>query len=189
MVTRAEHRRATLLALSDAATAVFEDKGDAATIDDIAERAGVARRTIYRWVDQRDDLIFIHPRLWIDAFDQAVDGLERPVADRIRAGSKAVCGAIDRDPAPVRRAMQVALDVPQLMRGYATVSQMWVERMAVEVLEDPANSDDVFRSRVVGAAIMGVIDAALNQWISEPDSTPLEPLVMAGLDYLDPILK
>ena len=188
MVTRAEHRRATLLALSDAATALFEEKGDAATIDDIAERAGVARRTIYRWVDQRDDLVFIHPRLWIDEFDAAVAGLDLPPADRIRVGSKAVCAGIDRDPVPVRRAMQVALDIPQLMRGYAAVSQMWIERMAAEVLDDPGNSDRVFRSRVVGAAIMGVIDAALNQWIAEPDSTTLEPLVMAGLDYLEPIL-
>ena len=125
----------------------------------------------------------------IDVFDEAVAGLVLPSADRIRLGSQAVCAAIDSDPIPVQRAMQVALDNPQLMRGYAAVSQMWIERMAAEVLDDPSDSDRVFRSRVVGAAIMGVIDAALNQWIADPGSTELEPLVMAGLDYLDPILR
>ena len=133
--------------------------------------------------------MFIHPRLWIDVFDEAVAELEVPPADRIRVGSKAVCEAIDSDPIPVRRAMQVALDIPQLMRGYAAVSQMWIDRLAVEVLDDPSDSDRVFRSRVVGAAIMGVIDASLNQWMAaDPRFATLEPLLMAGLDYIEPIL-
>ena len=133
MVSRAEHRERTLLALSAAATEEFERHGPDATIEDIAERAGVARRTVYRWVDTRDDLLFIHPRLWIERFDAAVSPIaDAPLHRRIIEGCRAVSESIDDDPEPVRRAMLVALSHPEFMRGYGTVNQEFFE---VEVLK------------------------------------------------------
>lgn len=189
MVSRIEHRRRTLLALSAATTAALEAIGPDATIDEIAARAGVSRRTVYRWVDTRDDLIFIHPRLWIEIFDDAVDEVaDEPLRTRVLHGARRVSEHIDADPAPVRRAMVVALMHPSLMRGYATVNQEWIERMATEVLGSATDDESRFRARVLGSAIMGVIDAALNAWLEQSPPPALISLVEPGLDYLSPIL-
>lgn len=190
MATRAEHRRQTLLALSSATTHELRTKGLDATIDDIAKRAGVARRTVYRWVDARDDLVFIHPRLWIEIFDEAlVDLGEAQLRDRILHGSRAVSEFIDADPQPVIDAMSVALAHPALMRGYATVNQEWIDRMSAEVLGTASDPDQRFRARVLGAAIMGVIDAALISWIEHEGQRPLVDFVETGLELLAPILS
>ena len=191
MVSRAEHRERTLLALSAATTDTIERLGPDATIDEIAERAGVARRTVYRWVDTRDDLLFIHPRLWIERFDTAVAPLQdEALRVRIVEGCRAVSDSIDGDPEPVRRAMAVALRHPELMRGYATVNQEWIDRMAAEVAvgRDGNARAERFRARALGAAIMGVIDAALAEWMASDTPPPLLTLVEEGLDHLAPIL-
>lgn len=189
MVTRAEHRRQTLLALSEATTRELQARGLDATIDDIAKRAGVARRTVYRWVDSRDDLVFIHPRLWIEIFDEAIESVtDAPLRDRVLHGSRAVSAHIDADPTPVMEAMAVALAHPSLMRGYATVSQEWIDRMSTEVLGTSTDPDARFRARVLGAAIMGVIDAALMSWLEHGGAKPLVGFVESGLELLAPIL-
>lgn len=185
--SRTEHRRATLLSLSRATTAAFEADGIAATMDDIAARAGVSRRTVHRWVDARDDLVFIHPRLWLEYFDEAIAELDdAPLRDRLVHGARRVSEAVDDDPEPVARAMQIAMTHPSLMRGYGAISQQWIDRMTAEVQRDDV--DDPFRSRVLGAAIMGVIDAALTEWFITNPRPKLIELVERGLELLDPIL-
>lgn len=189
MVSRAEHRRQTLLALSNATTHELTSRGLDATIDDIAKRAGVARRTVYRWVDARDDLVFIHPRLWIEVFDEAVAEIpDAPLHERILGGSRAVSDYIEADPEPVRAAMSIALQHPSLMRGYAAVNQEWIDRMSAEVLGSASDPDARFRARVLGAAIMGVIDAALTSWLEHGSTQPLLGFVESGLELLTPIL-
>lgn len=187
MVTRTEHRRQTLLALSEATTAAFEANGAEATIEDIARRAGMSRRTVHRWVDARDDLVVIHPRLWLEYFDEAVaEVADQPVRARILHGSRRVSEVIDADPEPVAAAMQVALTHPSLMRGYGVINQQWIDRLAHEVAVD--FPDDLFRARVTGSALMGVIDAALFEWLTTDPRPALIELVERGLGMLGSML-
>ncbi len=189
MVTRAEHRHRTLLALSDAATATFEELGPHASIEEVAERAGMARRTVYRWVQSRDDLVFIHPRLWLEHFDEAVGEVaDQQMRERVLHGIRRVSEVIDDDPDRVTRAMTVALENPELMRGYAMVNQAWVDRIAAEVHQHPSNRHERLRARVLGAAIMGAIDAALVEWLATEPRPLLVDLVDEGLEHLAPIL-
>lgn len=190
MVSRRQHRTQTLLALNAAAVAAIEAHGPDVPLEDIAERAGVARRTIYRWAPGRDDLLFVHPRLWLDVFDTAATAAaDEPFARRIRVACQAVCESIDADPEPVRRSMQLVLEHPQLLRGYAAVNNEWIERIAAEVQRDTdTDTAGRLRARAIGAAIMGVIDAALQEWALEGAAGPIDHLVADGLGYLDPLL-
>lgn len=188
MVSRAEHRRETLLRLSAATTETFERLGPATTVDDIAKAAGVSPRTIFRYVDAKEDLVFIHPVLWFDIFDEAVTELaDKPVRERLLHAAHQISEHIDVDPEPVKRAMAVAMADPELMRGYAGITRRWVARVAEEVLGDTTDPEAVFRARVLGTAVMGVIDAALNEWQRADPTPPLVDLVERGLDYLAPI--
>lgn len=189
MVSRAEHRRTTLLAISAATTAAYEELGPAATFDDIAERAGLSRRTLFRYVDSKEDLLFIHPTMWLDIFDEAVaEGADLPLRDRVSLAARRISEHIDADPIPVRRAMAAAVTDPSAMaRGNAATNQRWIQRITQEIRGDATEPDAVFKASVLGSAIMGVIDAALGQWFASDQSTALADLVDQGLDYLGPI--
>lgn len=202
MVTRREHRRATLLRLSDAAIDLFEEVGPSVTIESIATRAGVSRRTVFRYVDSKEELAFIHPLLWFDVFEQALDRAPpAPIAERLRTASRAIALHIDADPEPPRRAFAVAAANPALARGFMAVYQAWIERIAVEVLaarpDAPAadgpdscdrDANDHFRSRIIGAAIMGMVDAVTRQWVFSPPSTRFADLYDQGFALLAPLL-
>lgn len=192
MATRAEHRRTTMLKLSQATTKAYEELGPATTIDDIAARAGVSRRTVFRYVDSKEDLVYIQPTLWLEVFDEALELWraehgEATVRRRILYAAHHISEHIEADPEPVRRAMAVALQLPDFARGYAMVTQRWIARIASEVAGDATDEETVFRSRVLGAAIMGVIDAALNEWVVD-NNVKLVDVIDRGLDYLAPIL-
>lgn len=190
MVSRAEHRRATLLQISDATTEAFEELGPRATFDDVAKRAGLSRRTLFRYVETREDLLFIHPVLWFEIFDEAIaEVADQPLRERLLHAARHLSAHIDADPDPVRRAMAVATSDPALIRGYANVSRRWTERIAAEVRGEASDPEAVFRAGVLGAAIMAVIDAALNEWLVSEPSPQLENLVERGLDYLAPIIE
>lgn len=190
VVTRSEHRRETLLALSAAACDLFEQKGDAATVDEIAARAGVARRTVFRYIDHKEDLAFLHPRIWLDVLtDAEAEVADASVRERILHGARRISEHIDRDPEPVRRAMSVARGVPALAKGNAVIQQHWIERLTEEVGRDEADAESGFRAHILAAAVMGVINAAIIEWYGGPDDVALVDLVERGLDYLAPILE
>ena len=189
VVSRAEHRRATLLRLSAATTEAYEELGSSTTIDDIAERAGVSRRTVFRYVDSKEDLAYIHPVLWLDVFDAAVAEVpELPVRDRLLYAAEKISLHVGDDPEPVKRAMAVAMTDP-LLRGQAGTNQRWITRLAEEIMLDAgeADLDAGFRAQVLASATMGVIDASLGQWFFSPPEVTLVEIVTKGLDYLIPI--
>lgn len=188
--TRAEHRRATLLQISAATTAAFEELGPKATFDDIAKRSGLSRRTLFRYVDNKEDLLFIHPVLWIEIFDEAIAEVAgQPLRDRTMHAARRISEHIDADPEPVRRAMLVAMSDPAMARGYAGITRRWIDRIAAEIRGDATDPETIFKAGVLGAAVMGVIDMALNQWFVSDPQPPLVDLVARGLDYLAPIIE
>ena len=190
MATRAEHRRTTLLQISAATTRTFEELGAKATVDDIADRAGLSRRTLFRYAETKEDLLFIHPVLWLQVFDEAIaEVADQPLRERMMHGARRISEHIDRDPEPVRRAMSVAMVDPSMARGYAGVSRRWIDRLATEVRGSQTDKETVFKSNVLGAAIMGVIDAALADWFAADPTPSLAALVERGLDYLAPIIE
>ena len=181
----------TLLRLSDAAIELFESDGPAVTIEVIADRAGVSRRTVFRYVDQKEELAFIHPVLWFDVFDEAILDLgELPLDERLRLSSRAIARHIDADPQPPRRAFLVASRHPELVRGFSRISQRWIERIADEVMKcTPDGAADRFRARIIGAAVMGMVDAVTREWINSPSPTSFTALYDEGFAMLKPLLS
>lgn len=191
MATRTEHRRATLLQLSDAAIELFAESGTAATFEQIAERAGLSRRTIFRYVERKEELAYVHPLLWLDVFEAALDdAADLSVPDRLRLASRAIALHIDADPEPPRRAFTVVASTPGLARGFTGIFQRWVDRVADETLRDitTPTSQDRFRARIIGSAVMGMVDAVTREWVASPTTTKFVDLYDDGFTMLAPIL-
>ncbi|HEX4245606.1 MAG TPA: TetR family transcriptional regulator, partial [Acidimicrobiales bacterium] len=66
MATRSALRDHISTAILDAAALVLSDKGDTASMEDVAAAAGVGRATIYRYFPSRDDLLSALTELAID---------------------------------------------------------------------------------------------------------------------------
>mgnify|MGYP000014266334 CR=1 FL=1 len=180
-----------MLQISAATTAAFEDLGPAATFDDVAKRAGLSRRTLFRYVESKEDLLFIHPMLWLEIFDEAVSEKQHEsVRERTLYAARRISEHIDADPEPVRRAMAAAMaDPAALARGNATANRRWIDRIAAEVRGEATDAETIFKATVLGGAIMGVIDAALGAWFMSDGESALVDLVEQGLDYLAPIIE
>lgn len=180
----------TLLRLSDAAIELFESVGPTATIEAIADRAGVSRRTVFRYIDQKEELAFIHPVLWFDVFDEAiVEFAAEPLDERLRLSSRAIALHIDSDPDRPRRALMLAGQHLELSRGFNGVYQRWIERVAVEVMNGTdGDSATRFRARIIGAAVMGMVDAVMREWVASPASASFTSLHDEGFATLKPLL-
>lgn len=192
MATRAEHRRATLLQLGDAAIELFAVRGTSVTIDEIAATAGVSRRTIFRYVEAKEQLAFVHPMLWFDVFDAALAELadaDLALGEKLRVASRAIALHIDADPEPPRHAFMVAAAHPELVRGFNVVFQQWVERVANEVIAaDPTPSaSTIFHSRVIGSAVMGMVDAVTREWLLSPAGTTFVEVYDRGFTFIAPL--
>jgi len=183
---REANKLRTRQALADAAVDLFTRRGyDAVTMADVAEAAGVSRRTAFRYFGSKDDLLMEYPLSWLLVFDEAVEShVDLPVADRLRAASHAIATHIEVDPEPVKRAMAIALSQPALAARYAVVARQWVGRIATEIAgEIPESPEAAVRTRVLASAVMGMIDAALEMWAAGDE--PMSPLLDLGFDLLD----
>ncbi len=193
MPTRAEHRRTTLLVLSEAAISLFEEQGASATVEAIAERAGVARRTVFRYIDVKEELAFIHPVIWFDVFDNALaEVADEQLVDKFRIASGAIAAYIDTDPAAPKRAFIVTMTNPELAKGFNSIYQRWIERVATEVLTDRTEGaeptpTDRFHARIMGAAVMGMVDATVREWMFSPPDVTFSELYEDGFEILAPL--
>ncbi|MFT7650313.1 MAG: AcrR family transcriptional regulator [Candidatus Poriferisodalaceae bacterium] len=185
----------TLLALSDAATSLIQAKGPDATIKEIAAAAGVSLRTVFRYVDGKEELAYIHPILWLEVFDAGINPTAEPaLPERLHAGGAAIAAHIDAEPDRPRAALWAAASHPELARGFTSIFQKWVDRIAAEALQSieatgtHSTSDAHFRSRVIGAATMGMVDACTREWLFGGEGTLYTPIFERGFTVLAPIL-
>lgn len=187
MVSRAEQRQTTLLRLGDAAVELFETLGPKATIDEIAERAGMSRRTVFRWCDAKEELAFVHPTLWRDVFASALAEPNRgtSASQRLIQASLAIARHVDADPEPPRRAFIVAAMNPELLRGFHTVFYQWVDIITNEAERAGLNP---FEARVVGSAVMGMVDATTREWVVGGPGVSFESVLARGIVQLKPLL-
>ncbi len=184
MGRREEQKAATHRALADAAVDLALAEGPGITMGRIADAAGVSRRTAYRYAADRDELLLFHPISWFAVFDAACAAhAEQPVAARLRLASLAIAAHIDADAEPVRLAFAAATSDPAFAGAYARLNGRWVDRVTAEIVAPSDPVEVQLRGRMLGAAVMGMIDTVCFHWASHDE--PMAPLIDEGFDLLD----
>jgi AcrR family transcriptional regulator len=181
----------TRAAIADAAVALFAERGFAeTTMDDVAEAAGVSRRTAYRHFPSKDDLVFEQPRRWLVHFD---DHIAEPQPgetqrERCRRGLLAVGRLIQANAESIAAAYGVMVATPSL-RGYnGRTEDEWFERY-VELLT-PAGKGRPERAvpiATVAGALVGTTKALVAVWAAGQPGADMEAMTRAALDQLDPV--
>lgn len=183
---RAEQTRAEIFA---AAIPLFADRGfDEVSMDDVAEASGVSRRTVYRYFETKDDIVFEPPRRWLEVFNAVVAdrGEGEPTRELFRRGLVAVCRYIEEHAEEVLSAFAV-LSTSESLRGrHGRSDAEWVQRYLELIGPDfAAVEHGVLLATTLATTLVAAQNALIVVWAAQPDADLLEMLELV-LDRFDP---
>ncbi len=177
--------------IADAALALFAERGFAeTTMEEVAEAAGVSRRTAYRHFPSKDDLVFEHPQRWLVHFNDHV-GDARPGETQRARCRRALLGVAEHIQAHAHQilpAYAVLLATPSL-RGYNGRSEdEWYERyVALFTPSGRVGPERALQIAIVAGALVGTTKTLVPIWAAGQPDTDMVALTTAALDQLDPI--
>lgn len=165
---RERKKSATRKAIEDAAWDLFSERGYTATsVDDIAERAGVAPRTFFRYFPNKEAVLYGEADEAIAALADAFRG--RPASEPLGVGLVAAIEDVtsrfekDRDMMVRRFEMQKAAGLEDLGE---VVRQRFAKQIADLVREREAGKPDAeLRARVVAGALMTTNAISMEYWL------------------------
>lgn len=184
------HER-TRAAIADAAVALFAQQGFAeTTMDQVAEAAGVSRRTAYRHFPSKDDLVYEQPHRWLVHFDEvlAEEVADESPRDRCRRGLLAVARLIEANADSIIPAFNVMRSTPSL-RGYnGRTEDDWFARYT-EILSSGGDIDPQTMVEVatVAGSLVGTTKGLVGVWAATYPALDMEQIARAALEQLDPI--
>ncbi len=167
MTDRESNKQRTRRALADAAAQLFAEHGYAnVTMSQVAGRAGVSRRTAFRYFASKDELLLEYPRRWMEVFEASIaEYQDQTIQERLRLAAHSVVAHIEADAEPTRQAFGLAFSHPALAASYAASNQEWVERVSREIEPDPEASNELrVRARIMASAYMGMINGISEIW-------------------------
>lgn len=180
-----DHKKArTRAALGDAAVLLFLERGyECTTIEEIAAASGVSRRTFFRYFPTKEAAFFAMHDARFDAFVAAVDstraqaGAWPALHDALLAVARAY--AADRRGSLAWHAVLAA--VPALRAQELANEERWEAKFRAVFVEDGCGD---FEAAVRAGALMGVLRAALAEWVAGDARADLTVLGRRAFDWL-----
>jgi len=174
------------LDIERAAFALFARRGfEDTTVDDIANAAGIGRRTFFRYFASKNDVVW-------GEFDRGLERLrdvltsadpERPWVTVLR---EAVVdfNALPTEQVPLHRErMELILHVPALQAHATLMYARWRDVVTEFVAARTGQKPAELLPRLVGHAALAAAVAAYEQWLAEP-LAPLAELLDAAMRHL-----
>jgi len=156
--------------IAAAAMELILDQGfEATTMDEIAARAGVSRRSLFRYFGTKEDVVL---RSLASTGEQIRDALrERPLTEAPWEAIQAVADALETatgwDPVRELAIGTVCAETPALRARRAEKHQGWVELLAPEIALRPAAAPvgEPAATAIVTAAL-ACLDVATDRWVA-----------------------
>lgn len=183
-------REQTRTAIADAAVELFIQRGfGETTMEEVADAAGVSRRTAYRHFPTKDDLVFEQPRRWLAHFDAEI-ATRHPgesMREVCRRGLIAVARLIDSSSSSVLPAYSVFSATPSLRGANARIQDEWFERLvALLTPSRPPSASRRLQVATIAGALVGTTTMLVAMWAAEPGGD-IVAMTAAALDQLEPI--
>jgi mycofactocin system transcriptional regulator len=173
---------------------LFTEQGfDNTTVEQISERAGVSRRTFFRYFDSKAAV------LWSE-FDHEVETLhqllretpaELPMTEAIRQAVLRANHYGVEDVAELRARMHVISTVPTIGASATVHYDGWAGALAEFAAQRLSQQPDDLIPQAIGFSALGVCRAAFDQWVKRQDVDLIEYLDvaltawMSGFDDVD----
>jgi len=182
---RERKKQETLRRITDAGICLFIEQGiDATTVDEIAAKAGISRRTFFLYLKSKDDILLSLQSQMGDLIVERIrdaDETASPI-DAVRAAVIDVCAQVPADDlAAIDRLMRTSATV-QARKQVTYVEQ---ERRLVDGLRSRWNSPErEMGLRLVAMIAMGSIRLATEALGQEGERRSLVELLHATFDAL-----
>ncbi len=185
---RERKKASTRQTIVQAATRLFEKRGfDIVTMDDIAREAIVSRSTLFRYFGSKEALVFPHQ---IERLARFREILGRPLPgeppfETVRRALLELAQVFWRARAELRRQQRIVVSSPWLQARELSWYDEWgtALRQALELLVG-RNKKLREESRVVAAAIFGVVRAEMIEWLRSGCAEDLGRLARRRLELL-----
>lgn len=169
---RERRKTATRRALQEAAVALFAERGFAGTtIDDICDRAEVARRTFFRYFTSKEAVLLDRVRLDIEAVAKTVRTAAaetEPLAGVLARAVDAVTG----DQAEAASFVEVILDTSELRAIYLGMLASSEDALRVLIAPRLGVEETHPRARLVAAAAVTGYRVGMQVWLGKPTPRP-----------------
>jgi AcrR family transcriptional regulator len=170
--------------LAVAAMELFDERGfEATTVADIAERAGLTKRTFFRYFGDKREVLFSGTEVLIEKFVAAIAAApadDCPL-DAVAAGLDAMADVFVEMGAGPRRRQAIIAANPELqerelikLNGYAVAAAGALRERGVA---EPG-------ATLAAEAGMAVLRVAFEEWTSGPEGQDLHALLAHGLTEL-----
>lgn len=185
------NRRAaqTRTEIVDAALDLFSAQGfDATSMEQVADAAGVSRRTIYRYFPTKDDLVFESPRQWLEVLNKTLDTRtpEESTRDVFARALLDVARFIESNRATVLAQFSILAGSPSLMtrhgRSDAEWSARYLELLGPDVADEP---DGALLATTAAMALVAAQNALIAVWATSQPDADLMAMTQTMLDQTD----
>ena len=167
-------------ALVEAALRLFAERGfDAVTVEEIAEAAGVSRRTFFRYFPAKEEVALERRRVQLDILERTLAAAPPsvPVEVVIRDALGAVAQVYERDRRRILRERAVFARSGTLALADLELDRAFERAIASAVDERVGGGEgDARRARIFAAALMGVVRVALEDWAASRGRVSLREL-------------
>ncbi|WP_210496014.1 TetR/AcrR family transcriptional regulator [Patulibacter sp. SYSU D01012] len=170
--------------LRQAALALFDERGyEATTVADIAERAGLTKRTFFRHYADKREVLFDGSQELLERFVAAVIAAPESAAalDAIAAGLDAAADLFEARREPAAWRMRIVESTPELQERelikLAAMADGVTQALRRRGVGDPA-------AALAAEAGIAVFRVGFSRWVAEDDRDPLRQVLRDTLDEL-----
>jgi len=164
-------RQAVVAEIVETALALFAEQGyEATTMAQVATRAGVSQRSLFRYFGTKEDLVCGEQDALGDLLVSTVAAQPPEVStwDALKTGFTTILTASDHSPERVLEISTLIFDNPPLRNRYSEKRLKW-QRALVPVVEQRMGieSGDIPDPRAMGviATVFACVDAASELWV------------------------
>jgi len=162
-------------AIVEAAWDLFRDKGyDATTVDEIAERAQIARRTFFRYFPTKEAVVFYESPERLALFRSLL-----AQGGRGFAAVSSACLGIARHYSERRDEVveqyRLIESSPALVMREAEIDRDWITAIE-QTLAQRGSAESRRRDRILAGAVFGAVRATLSEWLADDGRADLEGL-------------
>lgn len=183
---RERKKAATRAALRRAALQLVTDRGfDAVTVEEIADLAGVAQRTFFRYFASKEDVIVDDRDLAeeLAALLEQTPAAQPPVA-AVRTALLSLAGRLDAgDRAEILARQRLIATTPALLARSLEQHQAW-EAVLEDWLAERLGTTDRLGNRLLPAVCVAAVRVAAEAWVASDGQEYIEGLVASALDQI-----
>ncbi|MGO3885550.1 MAG: helix-turn-helix domain-containing protein [Mycetocola sp.] len=185
---RERRHRETATRITFAALELFEQNGSAhTTVDDIAARAGVSARTVFRYFRSKEHTVLKPEGL---AEQQAVAALDAGIlcagVDGIVAQARRIVHEIDRDPIAreiIQRTRRLLCEDERLLHVAQSTDAELVEQLVELMFDRAGGALSRTRIRLALDAVSAIVRASLELWATGVEATPGNAVDRVAQEY------